>query len=59
MKSKTTAAWLAFVGGPLGLHRFYLHGFWDLPGWLLPVSLTLLVVVVFDRLRGAPGLQVE
>ena len=41
MKSKTTAAWLAFVGGPLGLHRFYLHGFWDLPGWLLPVPTAL------------------
>ncbi|MBP8224666.1 MAG: NINE protein, partial [Acidovorax sp.] len=24
MKNKTVAAWLAFVGGPLGLHRFYL-----------------------------------
>ena len=31
----------------------------DSLGWLLPVGLTLLVVVVFDRLRGAPGLQVE
>ncbi|MDQ1258557.1 MAG: hypothetical protein QG643_379 [Pseudomonadota bacterium] len=41
MKSKTTAAWLAFVGGPLGLHRFYLHGFWDLFGWLLPVPTAL------------------
>ncbi len=37
MKDKTVAAWLAFVGGPLGLHRFYLHGMRDLPGWLLPV----------------------
>ena len=26
MKNKTLAAWLAFLGGPLGLHRFYLHG---------------------------------
>jgi len=41
MKSKTTAAWLTFIGGPLGLHRFYLHGFWDLPGWLLPVPTAL------------------
>ncbi|MFO1212089.1 MAG: NINE protein, partial [Paenacidovorax caeni] len=24
MKSKTLATWLAFLGGPLGLHRFYL-----------------------------------
>lgn len=37
MKSKTTAAWLAFLGGPLGLHRFYLFGFGDAIGWLLPV----------------------
>ncbi len=26
MKNKTLAAWLALIGGPLGLHRFYLHG---------------------------------
>ena len=37
MKSKTTAAWLAFLGGPLGLHRFYLFGFGDPMAWLLPV----------------------
>jgi hypothetical protein len=37
MKNKTLAAWLAFLGGPLGLHRFYLHGFRDLLGWLLPI----------------------
>ena len=37
MKNKTLAAWLALVGGPLGLHRFYLHGFSDLLGWLLPI----------------------
>ena len=37
MKSKTLAAWLAFVGGPLGLHRFYLHGWRDWIGWLLPI----------------------
>ena len=29
MKNKTLATWLAFLGGPLGLHRFYLHGFGD------------------------------
>ncbi len=33
-KSKTTAAWLAVLGGSLGLHRFYLHGRRDLRGWL-------------------------
>ena len=41
MKNKTIAAWLAFVGGPLGLHRFYLHGLSDLTGWLLPVPTAL------------------
>lgn len=41
MKNKTVAAWLAFLGGPLGLHRFYLHGFGDLPGWLLPIPTAL------------------
>ncbi|MBY0467858.1 MAG: hypothetical protein K2Q07_02645 [Burkholderiaceae bacterium] len=35
-KSKTLATWIAIVGGSLGLHRFYLHGFRDLPGWLHP-----------------------
>lgn len=39
-KSKTIATWLAFAGGSLGLHRFYLHGWRDLPGWLhLPPTL--------------------
>ena len=37
MKDKTLAAWLAFLGGPLGAHRFYLCGFGDLLGWLLPI----------------------
>jgi len=41
MKSKTIAAWLAFLGGPLGLHRFYLRGLGDLPGWLLPIPTAL------------------
>ncbi len=41
MKSKTVAAWLAFLGGPLGLHRFYLRGFGDMLGWLLPVPTAL------------------
>lgn len=35
-KSKTLATWIALVGGALGLHRFYLHGFKDVWGWLLP-----------------------
>jgi len=41
MKSKTLAAWLAFLGGALGLHRFYLHGFRDVLGWLLPIPTAL------------------
>ena len=41
MKNKTIAAWLAFAGGPLGLHRFYLHGLGDWMGWLLPIPTAL------------------
>ncbi|HZY20605.1 MAG TPA: hypothetical protein VFE82_19195 [Ramlibacter sp.] len=41
MKNKTLAAWLAFLGGPLGLHRFYLHGLRDTLGWLLPIPTAL------------------
>ena len=41
MKNKTIAAWLAFLGGPLGLHRFYLHGLGDMIGWLLPIPTAL------------------
>ena len=41
MKNKTIAAWLAFLGGPLGLHRFYLYGLGDMLGWLLPVPTAL------------------
>jgi hypothetical protein len=40
-KNKTIAAWLAFVGGPLGLHRFYLYGLGDMLGWLLPIPTAL------------------
>lgn len=41
MKNKTIAAWLAFLGGPFGLHRFYLRGFNDMLGWLLPLPTAL------------------
>ncbi|MBT9507194.1 NINE protein [Rhodoferax sp.] len=41
MKNKTVAAWLAFLGGPLGLHRFYLCGMGDMLGWLLPLPTAL------------------
>jgi hypothetical protein len=36
VKSKTLATWIALLGGCLGLHRFYLHGFGDRWGWLHP-----------------------
>ena len=41
MKNKTFAVWLTFFGGPIGLHRFYLKGFADPLGWLLPVPTAL------------------
>jgi hypothetical protein len=41
MKNKTLASWLAFIGGPLGLHRFYLHGWSDTLGWALPIPTAL------------------
>jgi hypothetical protein len=41
LKNKTLAAWLAFLGGPLGLHRFYLRGLNDTLGWLLPIPTAL------------------
>lgn len=41
MKNKNLAVWLAFIGGPLGLHRFYLRGMGDMLGWLLPLPTAL------------------
>jgi membrane-associated phospholipid phosphatase len=41
IKNKTVAAWLTFIGGPLGLHRFYLRGFGDMLGWMLPIPTAL------------------
>jgi hypothetical protein len=46
-RSKTLATWVALLGGPLGLHRFYLYGFGDLWGWLHPIP----------TLIGALGIQ--
>lgn len=40
-KNKTLATWLAFIGGPLGLHRFYLHGWADTLGWFMPIPTAL------------------
>jgi hypothetical protein len=39
-KSKTCATWTALIGGSIGLHRFYLYGFYDILGWLFS-ALTL------------------
>lgn len=50
MKNKTIAAWLTFLGGPLGLHRFYLFGWDDWLGWLLPIP-TALGWYGFERMR--------
>jgi hypothetical protein len=36
-RDKTVATWLAVLGGTLGLHRFYLHGWRDKLGWLYPL----------------------
>ncbi len=36
-RSKTVAAWLAFIGGSFGLDRFYLYGMADRAGWLIPL----------------------
>jgi hypothetical protein len=40
-KSKTLATWAALLGGPIGLHRFYLLGLRDPWGWLLPIPTLL------------------
>ncbi|MBS3997375.1 MAG: hypothetical protein KGZ67_08560, partial [Hydrogenophaga sp.] len=37
-RNKTLAAWLATVGGSMGLHRFYLRGLSDWIGWLHPMA---------------------
>ncbi|MEO8058875.1 MAG: hypothetical protein ABI671_11155 [Burkholderiales bacterium] len=49
-KSKTLATWIAVVGGCFGLHRFYLHGLKDLPGWLV-VAPTLAGLYGVRRMR--------
>ena len=55
MKNKTLAAWLTFVCGPLGLHRFYLFGMGDWIGWLLPLP-TALGLYGLERVQ-AHGLE--
>ena len=48
--SKAVATWLAFLGGSLGLHRFYLHGVRDPWVWLFPWP-TLAGAYGFWRMR--------
>jgi len=36
-KNKTLTAWLALLGGQLGLHRLYLYGIKDLWAWAHPI----------------------
>lgn len=50
MKNKTVATWLTFLGGSLGLHRFYLKGFNDLLGWALPIP-TAIGLYGIDRIQ--------
>lgn len=50
MKSKTLAAWLSLVLGSLGAHRFYLFGWGDFIGWLLPIP-TALGLYGFERVK--------
>jgi hypothetical protein len=49
-RSKSIATWLAVLGGSLGLHRFYLHGWRDWAGWLYPLP-TLLGLAGVQRMR--------
>lgn len=49
-RSKSLATWLAVALGAFGAHRFYLHGWRDPIGWLLPVP-TLLGLAGAVRMR--------
>ena len=49
-KNKTLATWLTFLGGPFGLHRFFLFSFTDRLGWILPIP-TLLGLYGVQRAR--------
>ena len=41
VKNKTSAAFLALIGGQLGLHRLYLFGMNDLWAWVHPIVAAL------------------
>jgi hypothetical protein len=49
-RSKSAATWIAVLGGAFGLHRFYLHGWRDGPGWLHPLP-TLLGLAGVQRMN--------
>ena len=49
-RNKTLATWLAFLGGALGLHRFYMHGMRDPWGWL-HIPPTLVGLIGFQRMQ--------
>ena len=50
LRSRAVAAWLALIGGSIGLHRFYLHGARDVWAWLHPWP-TLVGAYGFWRMR--------
>lgn len=50
VRSKTAATWIALVGGSLGLHHFYLHGWRSAWGWLYPIP-TLVGLAGVVRMR--------
>jgi hypothetical protein len=49
-RSKTLATWIAFLGGSLGLPRFYLYGRHDVWAWLHPWP-TLIGLYGVQRMR--------
>ncbi len=49
-RSKALATWLAVLGGTLGLHRFYLHGWRDRLAWCFPLP-TLLGLAGVQRMN--------
>lgn len=49
-RSKALATWLAVLGGTLGVHRFYLHGWRDRWGWCFPLP-TLLGLAGVQRMN--------
>ena len=48
--SKTLATWIAVIGGSIGLHHFYLHGWRSRLGWLYPIP-TLVGLAGAVRMR--------